>query len=634
LDWPSVGVEAGSGFARLASDRYVIDPREPEHYRRLLASVAAEGVALERIVHLWTCDASSGGVATAEDLERAQDLGVFSLLYLVQALAQRKGTLQPVQLHVVSNLSQHVLPDDEAAYQYGSLLGLVRTAPQEFPWMDCRHLDLAEVGAAANAARILGELRAASRDREVAYRKGERWIPRLRRMGFAENVRSAAPFRRGGMYLVSGGLGGIGVEIARHLLSEYEAKLLLVGRTPLAPSDTTYRELEKMPGEVSYVGIDVCDPASLRRAVETAQRRWGCELHGVIHLAGIYHERLLAEETRDSFASVLRPKVLGTWALSQLLEGQPDRLFVSFSSLAGTFGGALVGAYSSANSFLESFAHFQRRTSSMKAHCLEWSTWDEVGMSRGNQMKEVMRGRGYCTIPGAQGLRSMLAALRHEEPQVLVGLDGTNRNVQSYADPIKCRTHKLRAYFTSGDGEAVDIPIKKPALTDRFGTRIECDFERLSELPRTGAGEVDREKLARLRKDGDRAATELVAPRTESERQITSIWQEVLMTPLVGVDSDFFQLGGNSILATQVASRIEEAYRVRLSLRTMLEETTVARLAQALQRHLEQAPGPGTDATEKLLPSDAKKILGKLDQLSDEQVSELLGQTLAHNNSR
>jgi acyl carrier protein len=118
------------------------------------------------------------------------------------------------------------------------------------------------------------------------------------------------------------------------------------------------------------------------------------------------------------------------------------------------------------------------------------------------------------------------------------------------------------------------------------------------------------------------------------ERRIAGFWQEVLTTPQVSVHDNFFELGGNSLLATQVASRIQGAYQVQLPLRTMLEESTVARLALAVQRHLEEAPTRDMDAIVRIETKDAKSILARIDRLSDEEVSALLSSTLARDNTR
>lgn len=650
LGWPCFCVERGTDFSRIAVDRYRIDPRDPEHYRRLLASIAADGFAIEQIAHLWTCDPSANGVTGAEELEQAQDCGVFSLLFLVQSLAQRKDAAQPVRLNVISSVAQHVLAEDVVAYQHGSLLGLIRTVPQEIPWLDCLHLDLPAGDAKANAALVLEELRGGVRETEVAYRQGERWIPRLRRVEFQNEEARELPFKRGGLYLLSGGLGGIGAEIARYLLRQHEARLLVVGRTPLVPENAqgnaaqrdafvserinTLRELEQLPGEIHYEAIDVCDLDEMREAVERARRRWRRDLDGVIHLAGTYHEMPLVEETRDTFGSVLRPKVLGTWTLSQLLEDGPDKVFISFSSVNSSFGGGLVGAYSAANSFLDGFAHHRLHQRAARSYCLEWSMWDELGMSRDYRMKELTQSRGYYIISRKQGLWSLLAALRRDRTHLVIGLDGSNENVRKHTSTELCRSQKLRAYFTPKAGGDHMDKLRRLSMEDRFGARIECEFREESQLPMTDAGVIDRDGLARLRQRRGQGATDRVVPRTEAERRIASIWREVLATPQLGVHDSFFEIGGNSLRATQVALRIQEAFGVQLPLRVVLEESTVAKLAAVVQRQLEQMPVGSKEAVGRIETNDAKSILARIDQLSDEEVDKLLHKTLAEGEKR
>ncbi len=212
-----------------------------------------------------------------------------------------------------------------------------------------------------HAASVLRELQYRSAEREVVYRDGQRWVPRLQKVDMHQTEKQVLPFKRGGMYVVSGGLGGIGVQVARYLLNHYEARLLLLGRTPLAETvasnaerDTAVpldqklaalRALESLPGQVLYRAVDVCDRDRLQQTVTEVQTLWGQAPDGVIHLAGTYHERSLLEETRDEVAAILRPKVVGTVNLADLLEGRPDRVFISFSSITGFFGGSAVGAF-------------------------------------------------------------------------------------------------------------------------------------------------------------------------------------------------------------------------------------------------------------------------------------------------
>ena len=409
------------------------------------------------------------------------------------------------------------------------------------------------------------------------------------------------------MYLLSGGLGGIAVEIAKYLLQHYEARLLLVGRTRLPDRKTwephleakgavserirAYQTLEEHGGEIAYEAIDICDVAQLQHVVDQFKSRWKCDLDGVLHLAGTYQERLLVEETRDSFAETLRPKVLGTWALHQLLKDQPHSVFISFSSVNGFFGGISAGAYAAANGFMDVFSHYQRTSKDLvRSYCLAWSLWDEVGMSRGYQMKDLSRARGYYPISAEQGIYSLLAGLHDNQAHLIVGLDGSNPRIQRYTEIKSYQAKKICAYYTTRTDQYTIAKMPDIGLQDRFGTPSTCDFVQIQEMPLTEGGMIDRERLVG---DARQRTSNRVGPRTAFERQIVTIWQEVLGAPEVGIHDNFFVLGGHSLLATQVTARLCEAFAVELPLRSFFQFPTVAGLASELtQRENRQEATP------------------------------------------
>ena len=614
LNSPCVGVEAGSDFSKLAQNRYRIDPNNPDHYRQLLESLSENDIPITQVLHLWTYDKYAGEISSPEALEQSQELGVYSLLFLIQALALVRGsyvanaiaptlhsslcqgTERSVRLYVIASHTQPTSPADEIACEKAPVLGLVKTIPTEMPWLDCRHVDVTPEQLEVNAAHILQELRTHRGDREVAYRNGQRMVVRLEKVDHSQDEKQELPFKHGGMYLLNGGLGGIGVEIAQYLLKHYQARLLLVGRTPLPERSTwdTYLEqedavsqrikaylaLEQLGGEISYEAVDICDLARLQQIVGRAKSRWQCELDGALHLAGIYQELLLLEETRDSLAATLRPKVLGTWVLHQLLKDQPHSVFISFSSVIGFFGGAMVGAFAAANGFLDCFSHYQRSKSSLRSYCFSWSNWDEMGISRNYEGKAQLRARGYQAMSVKQGLNSFLVGLHHDQAQLLVGLDGSKHHIRRYTETKSCRAQKLSAYFTTKANQVSLTRLDELVVRDRFQTQSTCDFLQLQEMPLLATGEIDREQLAATA----RRATAILAPRNELERHLVSIWQEVLSVPQVGIHDNFFELGGTSLLAVRLFSNIEQTFGKNFPLSTLFQSPTIEQLANILQQ--------------------------------------------------
>jgi len=612
---PATRVEAGVEFARLGPRRYRIDPGEPEHYHRLRAFLAEDGTPIDDVLHLWTYDEYGGEIASAAALDKAQERGAYSLLFLLQALAHapRAGDEHPVSVLVISSHAQSVSASDPVAPEKSPMLGLIRTMSHEIPGIRCRHLDLAVDEVERNAVLIQRELRVIRGDQETAYRDGRRLVPRLQKVSFRERGEGEAqPFRTGGMYLITGGLGGIGTEIARYLLQRHDARVLLLGRTVLPERDTwvthlarggaiaqrieAYLALERHGGRISYEPVDVCDEASLRRVVERWTSRWKCGLAGVMHLAGVLQERLLLEETRDSVAATLRPKMVGSWVLQQVVKDHPHCVFVHFASVNGMFGGATMGAYAAANCFLHSWSHHQNVKATGSSYCFSWTVWEGVGMSREYVAREQGRARGYQPVSVEQGLNSLLVGLSHRQPSLLVGLDGGHKDIRRMVVTDSGRALRLAAYCTARAGGAPLESLRDVIVHDRFRTRSQCEVVPIAKMPLTEVGEIAREQLVRFRRGARRVAADHVLPRTEIERRIARIWQDVLRLSQVGIHDNFFELGGDSILAIQAISRANQA-GLRFTPAQLFQHQTVARLAMvsgtAAEVHPEQGPVTG-----------------------------------------
>ncbi|MEV5511034.1 SDR family NAD(P)-dependent oxidoreductase [Streptomyces orinoci] len=511
-------------------------------------------------------------------------------LLRAQSAARADGG-RPLVLDVVATGGRAGLgtaPDPARA----AAVPVLKSAVQELPWLTGRWIDAVPEQAPERTARLLwAECSAPVTDQDIAYRDGVRQVLRLEQLASPEGE---SVLRTGGHYLLTGGLGGLAVDTARHLLTGYGAAVTLVGRT--RPEDdperaASLRELQAL-GDVRYLAADVTDRAAVRRVLRQAGEEHGGALDGVLHLAGVLEELPLAEADSGHWGRVLAAKTTGAAHLLAELADRPGTLFVAYSSVNGHFGGAGAAAYSAANARLDALTA-GRRAAGLPAVSIAWSMWDERGMSRGYALKPLTRARGYLSLGPREAVRSLDVALRHGAPYVLVGLDGTMPWVGSQligaAHPLRRLTaHLVPAGPGRGTGDG-------PA--DAFGTPVPCDRIPVTELPLTPEGTPDRDRLRRSAgapaPDGRRDEP----PRPGTERALAGLWCEVLDVDRVGRQDNFFDLGGRSLLATRLVSRMRTALGREVGVAALFEHPTVA----ALAAHLDGS-GPAADPFAPHLP--------------------------------
>ena len=406
-----VTVRAGERFAEGAEGGFELRPGAPADYAALLARLEERGLLPQRIVHLFCVT----GEAREETREPAQELeaGFYSLLFLAQALAGRRLP-EPVEIAVISTGLQQVTGEEVLHPVRAALQGPLLTVPQEIPGVTCRSIDLAalpEPGgrrAAQRLDQLVAELDGIAGDPIVACRGGARW-----RRGFAPLPLPAAepaadpaggglPLRRQGTYLITGGLGGVGLALGELLAATVQARLVLVGRSPLPPREhwreiagdgarqdraaATVRRLialEELGAEVLAAAADVTDRAAMARTLALARERWGA-LHGVIHAAGVAGGGVIQLKTREAAAAVLAPKVQGTLVLAELLAGEAGSaldFLVLCSSLNSLLGGPGQVDYAAANAFLDAFAQAEAAAGRHRVVAIGWDAWRGVGMA-------------------------------------------------------------------------------------------------------------------------------------------------------------------------------------------------------------------------------------------------------------
>lgn len=378
-----VRVRPGEAFGRDSDGGYTIRPAERADYDALIADLALTGIP-SRIVHAWTLDAppEAGALDAAW---RTQDRTFFSLLNLVQAFAGQND--REVHLDILTVGTCDVTGADLVRPEHATVAGIVKVAPLELPWLSVRHIDTdpgQDLGAGSRAARQLSAELAADGTGQIALRAGRRWQLAYQQLPSIADVPGGPGLREGGVYVITGGLGGIGITLAEYLATRMRARLVLVSRSglPRERAIAAIRRMEDSGAEVLVLAEDVATADGARRVREAAVERFG-RVDGIVHAAGVPGGGMTEVKERSAAQQVMRPKLLGTLALRDAFCDLDLDFVVLCSSVTAIAGGFGQVDYCAANSFLDAHARSSAQDHGWRAHVVSanWGGWRDVGMA-------------------------------------------------------------------------------------------------------------------------------------------------------------------------------------------------------------------------------------------------------------
>lgn len=558
-----------------------VDPTDPVAHRTALARLARsrDGIPT-RVIYAW----SAGVAAAAGD-------PADPTVELVTALGALAELAPGCELTVLTRAAIGTDPAEPVEPTLTALTAAVRTAAAERALTGVRLLDLPAGADDATAAAALVE-RPVSGPDPVADRVGGRLVERLR---VVEDLPDALAvprtvLRTGGAVLVTGGLGGIGVGIVRHLVVAEGARVLVVGRTREQDLDRTRRDaLEELGllGDVRYAAADVADAGELGRVVAAAEADWGQTLELAVHLAGAdvrdqwddLGAHTLAAEDPAWVRHMLAPKLGGAAAIDMLLADRPGAAVVLFSSVSGLLGGVSYGAYAAANAGLDGWAQrwsAQGRT----VRCLAWSMWTGLGMNAGSPLIAAAEHRGLRAIRPGHGIALLLAGLNQHRSYLLVGADADNSHVQPLlADDQLDGAQTVLAVVPDGTREQ-DALCQAVADRARALGAAEPLVLVVPGIPRDAGGAVEPGPLLRAVEDAVRAAGKpgYLAPEGPIETLVAEILGDVIGTR-IGRDDGFFGVGGDSIRAIQAVGRLNQRLGLDLPVSALYEHPTPRELA-------------------------------------------------------
>ena len=572
-----VRVDAGDAFAQEA-DRFTLDVRDPASYVRMIASLRQAGRSIGMIVHAWNVESEPTSAWALS--EAALDRGFYSLLFLAQAI-EGETHAAPIDLRVLVSNAHRVLGDEAVHPDKGMLGGFCNALSQELASVRCQLIDVApRAREAALEDALARELRHPASEGVLAYRAGRRWAQVFVRSPLRRPAAPRSGLKKQGVYLVTGGLGGVGLAIAEHLARTAQTRLVLVGRSPFPeraqwpqwlaehpqdePVSVRIRAIlgmEAHGARVMSMRGDVASVDDMARVLARIRDEVG-PLDGVIHAAGAAGGGMIHLKSREMAQAVLAPKVHGTCVLHALLKDTPLDFVVLCSSLASLVGAIGQSDYCSANAFLDAFAA-ARDADATRYVAVNWDSWAQAGMAAAASVPAYWADRKSETLA---------SGLRNEE-----GADVLERVLAGSGSQAIVSTREF-------------VRFRHDALAASAARRLAV----------AGTAARDAQPPAR---DAE--------PET-LEAALTGVWAELLGVEGIGVDDDFFELGGDSLVLSVMVNAVRKRLGIELPMKMVFDHTTVGSLAAAIRARAPASTAHGVVETPGDIESQVETEEGEI----------------------
>jgi amino acid adenylation domain-containing protein len=602
----AVVVRPGKGFRKIDQNTYEVDPKDGTHYAQLFTNLAGDNWLPDQIIHGWTCD-ETPDVSSAGQADTILDNGFYSLLFLAQSITHQ-WVNSPINITVLTNDVAQVFGNERITPEKATLIGLILVIPQENPNIQCKLVDVgSQPVELKNFDRrsdfILQECQESTKERLVAIRNNSRWIQTYEPVRIGVSIGRNIRLRNEGVYIITGGLGRIGLVYARHFSKTLHAKIILMDRLVLPgrkswdewlvthdSTDSTSRlirtilEIEEDGGSIDIYNGNVSEIIDVTGVLDFTQEKYGM-IHGIIHSAGFVSADSIIpfqDLKRSDCEAHFSPKLTGLKNISNaLIERADTRENLDFvllqSSLSTVLGGLGLGAYAAANQFMDSFISSDPLDYQIPWISINWEGWNFNDSQSRNMSQGIKKQAGAGIIE--------LSLTPDEGIQVFNLL--VNQRVIN------------------------QVIVSTGNLEDRFSQWISHGLQDETESEHiTSSSHHSRPNLQ----------TPYVEPTNEIENQLILIWEKVLGISPIGVYDDFFELGGHSLLATQLLTRLRDQFKVELPLRSLFETPTIHGICQLIETsksgkiHSSDIPIQRISRDEELRLSFGQQRLWFLDQ--------------------
>ena len=523
-----------------------------EDYYRLIGEIHMK-YRIMRIVHAFTYN-DVKDIQSESELEQSQRVGVQSLFNLVKAILNN-NIKDDIDIVLLSSLVNKVKDKEKNINaSAATLFGLGKAVYLEnfrYPGLRCRCID---ADSKTSVSNIVKEIASSYEHYMVAYRGNTRYIEVLDKLDIGRRDDRPIEIKKNNVYIITGGMGGIGLKIAEFLANKNKIKIALLGRSDifqregrLIPNDNekkkedAIRRIESLGSEIKYYKVNVGDYRQTSQIFNQVRKEWG-KINGIIHCAGVSLPGSIKNQPLDDLMNTLLPKVKGTWVLDKAAAADKLDFFILFSSAITVISGVGAGAYTAANSFLNSYAQRKGLLS------INWPNWENVGMATNNRITEDRQ--LFKMISENTSLELFDRIYSKKINNVIVG----DYNYES-------EILKLNYLLPFSNSTAISLEIENHKRNKR----------NLSDNDLFGRSSTDRPVELTGRADGK---------YTKTERQLAALWYQVLGYEELNINDNFFEVGGDSLLAIQLQNHIENTFDTKIGIADLFDNPTIGLQAQ------------------------------------------------------
>lgn len=537
-----ITVKPGDEYSNINDKEYFIDPNNSGHYMKLFQELKSNDNIPEVIIHSWSLSDPENKEVTIESVNIAKKYGFYSAFYITKSLGNL-DIVKDIKIYFISNEIYEVFGHENISPAQSLLSAATKVITKEYSNIKCCNLDLTSIDAIESSYKLIdqlcNEIYHPITEFQVAFRQNNRWILNYEEIDLDNNF-GKSRLKEKGVYIILGGLGGIGLTFGKSLSDDYCARLALTTRSEfpnrsdwelIASGEIESRhkakilkllEIETSGSEVIVYKADISNKADMERLVTSVVEKWG-SIDGVIHAAGLADGKIIKLREKSDIDDVLKSKIDGTIVLMDVLSKYNLDFVLLCSSIASVTGKFGQFAYTAANQFLDSFAA-SYKSKGLDVISINWPGWKDVGMFADSKYFTDEEKREECINPSV-GSEILNRVLEADFPNIIVSKYEVNSLIEM---------HKV---FN---------------VEDQVGNTVSS------------------------RPDLD---TEYIPPTNDTEEILVGIWQNILGLEKVGISDNYSLLGGNSLKSISFISKCYKSLGVKLTLENLYKLPTVKELA-------------------------------------------------------